>query len=96
MLFLLPAQHAHAVFARIGAHESQNPQFFSHHKDRRQLQLFRGLALHDRMASYVWTHLLDLFLSLCADGARQVRVALQTSREVDQDPERGLTRQRNA
>ena len=45
------------------------------------------------------THLLDLFLSLCADGARQVRLACakpQTSREVDQDPEGGLTRQRNA
>ena len=45
------------------------------------------------------THLLDLFLSLCGYGARQVRVACakpQTSREVDQDPEGGLTRQRNA
>ena len=44
------------------------------------------------------THLLDLFLSLCADGARQVRLACakpQTSREVDQDPEGGLTRQCN-
>ena len=45
------------------------------------------------------THLLDLFLSLCADGARQVRMACakpQTSREVDQYPEGGLTRQCNA
>ena len=52
----------------------------------------RGRASLDR------THLLDLFLSLCADGARQVRLACakpQTSREVDQDLEGGLTRQCN-
>ena len=37
-------------------------------------------------------------LSLCADGARQVRFVCakpQTSREVDQDPKGGLTRQCN-
>ena len=42
--------------------------------------------------------LLGLFVSLCADGARQVRLACAkppTSREVDQDPEGGLTRQCN-
>ena len=44
------------------------------------------------------THLLGLFVSLCADGASQVRLARakpQTSRDVDQDPEGGLTRQCN-
>ena len=37
------------------------------------------------------THLLSLFVSLCADGARQVRLAAepQTSGEVDQEKEGG-------
>ena len=46
----------------------------------------------------VYTSARSLFLSLRADGARQVRLACakpQTSREVDQDPEGGLTRQCN-
>ena len=45
------------------------------------------------------THLLDLCLSSCADGARQIHMVCakpQTSREVHQDPEGGLTRQCNA
>ena len=73
-----------------------------HHKDRRQQQLFQWLALHDCTASYVRSrskHIFSASLGTPADGARQVRLACakpQTSREVDQDPEGGLTRQCNA
>ena len=46
-----------------------------HHKDRRQLQLFHRLALHDRTASYVCArsrHICSIsFWSLCTDMYRR-------------------------
>ena len=60
-----------------------------HHKDRRQLQLSTSRSRHIFSASLETPR---------AHGARQVRLACakpQTSREVDQDPEGGLTRQCN-
>ena len=50
-----------------------------HHKDRRQLQLFHRLALHDRTASYVCArsrHICSIsFWSLCTDMYRRIETS---------------------
>ena len=85
--FLLPVQHAHAVFARIGVHESQNPQFLTAPitKDRRQLQLFQRPALHHRTASYVCSrsrHICSISFSLYVPTERDKYVWLVQSRRL--------------
>ena len=73
----------------------------THHKDRRHLQLFPRLALHDRTASCACAHsrhICSISFCFCVPTER-VRLACakpKMSREVDQDPEGGLTRQCNA
>ena len=102
-----PAQHAHAVFARMRDHGPPNPQFLSTSITKidgscSSSSDWRITTARQACVRSFKTHLLDLFFGLyvptCTDGARQVRVACakpQTSREVDQDPEGGLTRQCN-
>ena len=88
-VFLLPAQHAHAVFARISVHETQNPQFFRHIHHKRStaaaaIPAAGAARPHGKLCALSFkTHLLDLFLSLCADGARQVVWLVQSRRRPE-------------
>ena len=67
-----------------------------HHTDRRPLQLFQRLALRGRasLAAVSFSRHIRL-ASFCAFVLLCFCAEPQTSREVDQDPEVGLTRQCN-
>ena len=101
VFFFLPSQHAHAVFARISVHESPNPQFFkrTHHKDRRQQQLFQRLAVHDRTASDVCSrsrHICSISFCLYVPTERDKYIWLVQSRRRPEKWTRTRKRQCNA
>ena len=104
VFFASGAARACIFFARISVHGSPDPQFVSTSITKIDGSCSSpGVAgLHDCTASYVRSRSRHIFSASLgtprADGARQVRLACakpQTSREVDQDPEGGLTRQCN-
>ena len=106
-VLLRPAQHTHAVFARMSDHGPPNPQFLSTSITKTDGSCssssdWRCTTARKAMCALVQDtsarSLFGLYVPTCTNGARQVRVACakpQTSREVDQDPEGGLTRQCN-